>query len=150
MNYGSSFCFTCKSTFKSGLCKFSIPEGQVFYPRRAHLLTTSSSQSPLSSVSAIAKTTDAALLLLSPQSRLCGDPVKRWYPVRWPGPCALPRAIRCCRQHRLCSHSQQALPACLPTERDRYIWQITVPDMAACENLSPTAFLQRNMRSYVP
>ena len=27
MNCGSSFCITCKNTFRSGLCKFSIPEG---------------------------------------------------------------------------------------------------------------------------
>ena len=32
MNYGSSFCFTCKSTFKSWLCKFSIPEGRTYSP----------------------------------------------------------------------------------------------------------------------
>ena len=32
MNYGSSFCFTCKSTFKSWLCKFSIPERRTYSP----------------------------------------------------------------------------------------------------------------------
>lgn len=143
MNYVSSFCFTFKSTFKSGLCKFPIPEGRTYSPLRHRKVRFPPFSPP-------AETEDATLLLLSPQSRLCGVPVKRWYPSRWSGSCALPRAIRCCRQHRLCSHSQQALPACLPTERDWYIRQITVPDMAACENPSPTAFLQRNMRSYIP
>ncbi|XBX03674.1 hypothetical protein QMP26_24405 [Enterocloster clostridioformis] len=37
----------------------------------------------------------------------------------------------------------------LPKEIE-YIRQIIIPDMAACENLSPTAFLQRNMRRHVP
>ncbi len=47
------------------------------------------------------------MLLLSPQSRLCGVPVKRWYPSRWSGSCALPRAIRC----------WQAAPAMQPSIR---------------------------------
>lgn len=41
----------------------------------------------------MAKTTDTPLLLLSPQSRLCGDPFGQWYPSRWSGSCALPRAL---------------------------------------------------------
>ena len=142
MNYVSSFCFTFKSTFKSGLCKFLSPKGALTH----HFVIAKSAFLRFRHSENYGRCLAPPL----PTKQALRGPVKRWYPVRWPGPCALPRAIRCCRQHRLCSHSQQALPACLPTERDWYIRQITVPDMAACENLSPTAFLQRNMRSYIP
>ena len=64
------------------------------FPKGAHLLTTSSSQSPL-----------------------CGIPVKRWYPSRWSGSCALPRAIRCWQAAPAMQPSIRQTPADTPAGR---------------------------------
>jgi hypothetical protein len=83
--------------------------------RRAHLLTTTSSQTPYPSPCRKRQVSLIPLLLLSPQSfQLCGDPLRRWYGLRpscahlraksraSPG-CAPKRlaAARCARRMRL-------------------------------------------------
>ena len=50
----------------------------IFHPGRAHLLTTSSSQAPYRSSCRKRRASLIPLLLLSPQSRLCGGPFGRW------------------------------------------------------------------------
>ena len=62
----------------------------LFPPVRAHLLTTSSKQALYRSLPAKAESSFTPLLLLSTQSRLCGDPFRRWY-FLWK-PCAHLRA----------------------------------------------------------
>ena len=79
---------------------------------RAHLLTTSSSQSPLTFVSACGENYGHSLAPPLPTKQALRGPLRRWYPSRWSGSCALPRAIRCCRQHRLCSHYNLLLSDC--------------------------------------
>ena len=64
----------------------SVGTLRSFFLLRAHLLTTSSSQAPYPSPRRMRQGLLIPLLLLSPQSRLFGDPCRRWYGLR--PPCA--------------------------------------------------------------
>ena len=64
----------------TGASPFFYPEGRTYSPPRRRKVR-------LPPFPPLAKTADASLLLLSPQSRLCGAPFRRWYCLRQP--CAL-------------------------------------------------------------
>ena len=70
---------------------FSFPEGRTYSPPRRRKVR-------LPPFPPLAKTADAPLLLLSPQSRLCGDPFRRWYPSLWSGTRALRGGFRFLRK----------------------------------------------------
>ena len=91
------------------------PERPSFLSRRAHLLTTSSSQAPYLSPRRKRQVSLIALLLLSPQSRLCGAPCSAVVSLLLVGPRALPEVSTGCfsrggRQCRRACEHRSSLP----------------------------------------
>ena len=112
-----------------------------FFSRRAHLLTTSSSQSPLTSVSAFGENCGRSLAPPLPTKQALRGPLSAVVSLPLVGHARSPRGIslsaesdrRChstceCRCHRLRSR---------PYRTESAIWP------AACENLPPAALSQR-------
>jgi hypothetical protein len=72
------------------------PGRPSFFPIRAHLLTTTSSQASYPSPRRKRQVSLIPLLLLPPQSRLCGDPFVAVVSLPSVGPCALHEASAGC------------------------------------------------------
>ena len=127
------------------------PERPSFFPIRAHLLTTTSSQASYHSPRRTRQVSLIPLLLLPPQSRLCGDPFVAVVSLPSVGPCAPHEASagcfsrwgRQCRSASLPSLSVRladGLRLVCPFAANRCPYLGQPPP--ACENLPPAAFPQ--------